>query len=57
MAKREFIKRFVDKKTSEFFQLFMAEINTVKKLFDAVKRTPPKNPILPRYAGQVTTRS
>ncbi|GIM07381.1 hypothetical protein Vretimale_11536 [Volvox reticuliferus] len=51
MAKRDFIRRFVEKKTVEFFGLFMAEINTVKKLFDAVKRSQPKSPILPRYAG------
>jgi dynein heavy chain len=51
MAKREFVKRFVEKKTSEFFNLFNAEINTVKKLFDSVRRSPPKSPILPKYAG------
>lgn len=51
MAKRDFIRRFVEKKTVEFFGLFMAEINTVKKLFDAVKRSQPKSPIMPRYAG------
>lgn len=51
MAKRDYIRRFVEKKTVEFFALFNAEINTVKKLFDAVKRSQPKSPILPRYAG------
>ncbi len=51
MARRDFIRRFVEKKTVEFYGLFMAEINTVKKLFDAVKRSQPKSPILPRYAG------
>lgn len=51
MAKRDFVKRFVEKKTSEFYLLFNSEINTVKKLFDAVRRQPPKSPILPKYAG------
>lgn len=51
MAKRPFIKRFVEKKTSEMWQAFNGEINLVKKLFDAVRRTPPKSPILPRFAG------
>lgn len=35
----------------EFYGLFMAEVNTVKKAFDALKRSQPKSPILPRYAG------
>jgi dynein heavy chain len=51
MSRREFVRRFVEKKTSEFYNLFNAEINTVKKLFDTVRRTPPKSPILPKYAG------
>jgi len=51
IAKRDFIKRFVEKKTSEFYAAFNAEINVVKKLFDAVRRVPPKSPILPKYAG------
>ena len=51
MAKRDFVLRFVEKKTSEFYNLFNSEINIVKKLFDSVRRTPPKSPILPKYAG------
>lgn len=31
--------------------MFNSEINLVKKMFDAVRRTPPKNPLLPKYAG------
>lgn len=45
----------MEKKTSEFYVAFNAEINVVKKLFDAVRRMPPKSPILPKYAG--TARS
>eukprot|EP00983_Pelagomonas_calceolata_P107032 1159301-Pelagomonas_calceolata.AAC.3 len=45
------VRRFVEKKTSEFYAAFNAEINVVKKLFDAVRRVPPKSPILPKYAG------
>lgn len=44
-------RRFVEKKTSEFYTAFNAEINVVKKAFDAVRRAPPKSPILPKYAG------
>ena len=55
MAKREFVQRFVDKKTSEFYSLFNSEINIVKKQFDSVRRAPPKSQILPKYAG--TARS
>jgi len=44
-------RRFVEKKTSEFYVAFNVEINIVKKLFDAVRRMPPKSPILPKYAG------
>ena len=51
MAKREFVQRFVEKKTSEFYNLFNSEINIVKKQFDAVRRAPPKSSILPKYAG------
>ncbi|GMH41208.1 hypothetical protein BSKO_09118 [Bryopsis sp. KO-2023] len=51
MAKRESIKRSVEKKTAEFYNIFMAEINTVKKQFDIIRRSPPKSPVLPKYAG------
>eukprot|EP00798_Chlamydomonas_sp_ICE-L_P021926 gene21926-28972_t len=51
MAKRDFIKRFVEKKTSEFYNHFNSEVNIVKKQFDTLRRSPPKSPILPKYAG------
>lgn len=41
----------MEKKTSEFYMMFNSEINVVKKLFDSVRRVPPKNPMLPKYAG------
>jgi dynein heavy chain, axonemal len=51
MAKREPIKRCVERKTSDFYNTFMNEMNIVKKQFDHLRRTPPKSPVLPRYAG------
>jgi hypothetical protein len=39
-------RRFVEKKTSEFYKLFDNEISVVKKAFDAMRRSPPKSPIL-----------
>jgi dynein heavy chain, axonemal len=41
----------VEKKTSELYGSFAAEINLVKKLFDAGRRAPPRSPFLPKYAG------
>ncbi|CAG9464381.1 unnamed protein product [Pedinophyceae sp. YPF-701] len=51
MAKRESVKRTVEKKTSELYQMFTQEINVVKKQLDLIKRSPPPSPFLPRYAG------
>ncbi|CAD7695691.1 unnamed protein product, partial [Ostreobium quekettii] len=51
MAKRDSIRRCVEKKTSEFYSIFMGEINVVKKQFDVIRRSPPKTPFLPQYAG------
>lgn len=51
MAKRESIKRSVEKKCAEFYSIFLAEINIVKKQFDIIRRSPPNHPILPKYAG------
>jgi hypothetical protein len=39
-------RRVVEKKTSEFYKLFDNEISVVKKAFDAMRRSPPKSPIL-----------
>lgn len=54
MAQRESIKRTVEKKTTEFYNIYLTEINAVKKQFDLIRRSPPKHPILPRYAGSAT---
>lgn len=54
MAKREFIKRAVERKTADFQRLFIDDLNMVKKQFDLLKRVPPADPVLPRYAGQAT---
>ena len=49
---RDRVKRHVVKKTSELYQAIMNEINTVKRLLDAVKRTPERSAVLPARAGQ-----
>ena len=54
MAKRESIKRAVERKTAEFQRLFIDDLNMVKKQFDLLKRNPSADPVLPRYAGQAT---
>ncbi len=54
MAKRESIKRAVERKTADFHRLFIDDLNMVKKQFDLLKRVPPSDPVLPRYAGQAT---
>lgn len=52
MAKRESIKRAVERKTADFQRLFIDDLNMVKKQFDLLKRVPAADPVLPRYAGQ-----
>lgn len=51
MAKRDAIRRCVDKLTLEMYQMMAAEINVVKKQFDALKRAPPQSPFMPRFSG------
>ena len=51
LAKRESIKRMVEKKTSECYTAFLTELNVVKKQFDSLRRYPPINPAFPMYAG------
>lgn len=51
MAKRDAVKRTVERHVSSFYSKFMAEINAAKKHFDLLRRTPPASPVLPRYAG------
>ena len=54
LAKRDSIKRAVERKTADFQRLFIEDLNMVKKQFDLLKRVPPADPVLPRYAGQAT---
>ena len=51
MAKRESIKRSVEKKTAECFSAFVQELNIVKKHFDQTRKSPPSSPHLPKYSG------
>lgn len=52
MAKRESVQRCIERKTTDFHNRFMAEINAVKRHFDLLRRNPPKSPSMPKYAGQ-----
>ena len=52
LAKRDVIKRHVEKRTSELYSSFLAEINVAKKRFDLVKRTTPSHPYYPPFAAQ-----
>ena len=51
MVKRELVLKFVEKKTVEFYRTFDSEINQIKKLFEGLKKSSPRSPILPKYAG------
>ena len=51
MAKRESIRRCVEKKTSECYAEFLQELNIVKKHFDQKRRSPPVHRSCPKYAG------
>lgn len=51
MAKREAVKRAVERHVSNFYGKFMTEINAAKKHFDMLRRNPPSSPMMPRYAG------
>eukprot|EP00232_Nephroselmis_pyriformis_P029065 CAMPEP_0182867354 /NCGR_PEP_ID=MMETSP0034_2-20130328/8675_1 /TAXON_ID=156128 /ORGANISM="Nephroselmis pyriformis, Strain CCMP717" /LENGTH=4528 /DNA_ID=CAMNT_0024999703 /DNA_START=83 /DNA_END=13669 /DNA_ORIENTATION=- len=51
MAMRESIKRTVEKKTAECYLEYQKELNIVRKHFDTMRRSPPIDPMFPRYAG------
>lgn len=52
IATRDAIRRAVERKTAELHLLFLADINAVKRDFDANKKNPPMmNREHPRYAG------
>jgi len=50
LAKREHIKRAIEKKTTHVFEIFMKDINGIKKEFDQ-RRNPPRHHLHPNYAG------
>lgn len=51
MAKRDAVRRCVEKLTLDMYQRFLAEINDVKKKFDVIKRSPPASPFTPSFAN------
>ncbi|KAI9356982.1 dynein heavy chain and region D6 of dynein motor-domain-containing protein [Zopfochytrium polystomum] len=51
LAKRETIKRTVEKKTAEVFAMFLQELNAVKVEFETHKRTPDILRSQPDFAG------
>jgi dynein heavy chain len=51
IAKRDAVKRSVERHMSAFYTAFMGEINAAKKHFDLLRRSPPGSPLLPKYAG------
>jgi dynein heavy chain, axonemal len=51
LAKREAIKRTVEKKTADVYLLFMQELNTVKFEFESHRKTPEILRSHPDYAG------
>eukprot|EP00884_Botryococcus_braunii_P014228 jgi/Botrbrau1/22806/Bobra.0132s0131.1 len=54
-GRRDSIRRCLEKKTADFHSAFLAELNTVKKLFDGVRRGALRDPRLPTYGGQALT--
>eukprot|EP00898_Chlorokybus_atmophyticus_P005400 jgi/Chlat1/5861/Chrsp4S06373 len=51
MARRDAVRRCVEKKTGEVYAAFLAELNAVKRHFDQMRRHPPIHPSFPRHAG------
>ena len=52
LARREAIRRCVEKKSADVFSAFMAEVTGVKKSFDKLKSSPPLiHRDHPKYAG------
>ena len=52
IAVRDRVRRNVAKKTGELYGAIIAEINTVKRLLDGVKRVPERSAVLPPRAAQ-----
>ncbi|WIA33430.1 hypothetical protein OEZ86_006562 [Tetradesmus obliquus] len=57
IAKRDAVKRSVERHMSAFYSAFMGEINAAKKHFDLLRRSPPGSPLLPKYAGAARAAS
>ena len=51
MAKTDVVKRALAKKTVEFCDACLAEVNMTKREFDHLRRHPFKDPVLPAFAG------
>lgn len=51
MAVRGALKRALARVTSSFYARWVGELNAVKKQLEALRRAPPRNPALPKYAG------
>lgn len=51
LAKREAVKRFVEKAMAECVAAHSAELNAVRKQFDSQRQAPPLHPLFPHYAG------
>ncbi|GMI05338.1 hypothetical protein TrVE_jg1168 [Triparma verrucosa] len=51
LAKRESIKRCVEKKTAEIFALFITQCQGIRSEFDEQRKAPPLRPNEPQYAG------
>ena len=52
LAKREQIRRTVQRKTVEIYVLFNAELNHIKKVFGDQKKEPPIQKFHPPFAGR-----
>eukprot|EP00762_Andalucia_godoyi_P004499 ANDGO_05184.mRNA.1 Dynein-1-beta heavy chain len=51
LARREFVKRAVEKRTADVFNLFLSNVNTIKREFDLWKKNPPLLPEHPSFSG------
>ncbi len=51
LSSRETIKRTLEKKISELYQMFLSELNKVKREFDQGRSNPPIHPLQSRSAG------
>ena len=51
LAKRDAIKRCVEKKNSDLYLLFIHDVEEVRREFDENRRAPPLRNDAPRWAG------